>query len=102
MTALGNGAYRAEYTFPDPGTHEFKFRKEGDWSISIGDDFGNFAANIRIVTASANETVTFDLDLPNGRWRTSAHIFTPCTGDLDGDVDLGDLGILLANFGCTP
>ena len=28
----------------------------------------------------------------------------PCAGDLDGDgdTDLADLGILLADFGCTP
>ena len=28
----------------------------------------------------------------------------PCVGDLDGDgdTDLADLGILLADFGCTP
>jgi hypothetical protein len=32
-----------------------------------------------------------------------AHLADPCPGDLNGDgqVDLADLGILLADFGCT-
>ena len=55
----------------DAGDYEFKFRKDGDWSISIGDNFGNSAANIPYTTTGANEIVQFDLDLPNGRWRVT-------------------------------
>lgn len=69
LNDMGNGLYSGQYVVPDPGNYEFKFRREGDWAISIGDDFGNAAMNIPVDTTVANEVVTFDLDLPNGRWR---------------------------------
>ena len=69
LSDMGNGLYVGETVVADPGAYEFKFRKEGDWSIAIGDDFGNSAANIPYETTVANEVVTFSLDLPNGRWQ---------------------------------
>ena len=41
------------------GTYEFKFRKQGDWAISIGNDFGNAAANIPVTTTSATFFASF-------------------------------------------
>lgn len=69
LADMGNGLYVGDTVVAEPGAYEFKFRKEGDWSIAIGDDFGNAAANIPFETTGANEVVTFSLDLPNGRWQ---------------------------------
>jgi 1,4-alpha-glucan branching enzyme len=62
---LGNGVYQITKNL-DPGTYEFKFRMTGSWDISIGDDFGNSAANNSITATGL--PVIFTLDLPNGRW----------------------------------
>lgn len=68
LTDQGSGVYAGDMVVPTAGVYEWKFRKEGDWSISIGDDFGNAAANNVLTTIAANQTVHFELDLPNGRW----------------------------------
>ena len=68
LTDMGGGLYHGDLVVADPGDYEWKFRKQDDWSISIGDDFGNSAANNLITTTFANEVVHFQLDLPNGRW----------------------------------
>jgi hypothetical protein len=72
LTDMGGGLYSGQAVVPVAGNYEFKFRKEGDWAITIGDNFGNSAANIPITTNNANDVVTFELDLPNGRWRVTA------------------------------
>ena len=72
LTDMGNGLYSGQAVIAAAGNYEFKFRKEGDWSITIGDNFGNAAGNIGITTNNANDIVTFELDLPNGRWRVTA------------------------------
>jgi hypothetical protein len=69
LNDMGNGLYSGQYVVPAPGNYEFKFRKDGDWAIPIGDDFGSAATNIPVETTAANEVVAFELDLPNGRWR---------------------------------
>lgn len=69
MTDMGNGLYSVDYTIANPGTYDFKFRESGSWDISIGGDFGNSAGNAQATTTLPNETLTFQLDLPNGRWR---------------------------------
>lgn len=71
MTDMGGGLYSVDYTIASPGSYDFKFRRSGSWDISIGDDFGNAAANANVVTTVVNEIVRFELDLPNGRWRTT-------------------------------
>ncbi|HRX87690.1 MAG TPA: PEP-CTERM sorting domain-containing protein, partial [Phycisphaerae bacterium] len=71
MTDMGGGLYSVDYTIATPGSYEYKFRESNSWDIAIGDDFGNSAANNTIVTSSPNEVVRFELDLPNGRWRTA-------------------------------
>jgi hypothetical protein len=67
LTSLGGGVYSGQYIVPVPGTYAFKYRKEGDWDISIGDDFGNNADDVLYTTTTPNELVIFTLDLPGGR-----------------------------------
>ncbi len=69
MNSLGNGVYTATYTVDGAGAHQFKFRKAGDWNISIGDDFSNWNHNCTLTIPDASDTVQFTLDLPNGRWQ---------------------------------
>jgi len=71
LSDMGGGLYSGQAVIAAAGAYEFKFRKDGDWSITIGDDFGNAAANIPVTTINANDIVLFDLDLPNGRWRVN-------------------------------
>lgn len=71
MTDNGDGYYSIDYTIAAAGSYDFKFREAGSWDISIGDDFGNSAANNNVTTTTANEIWKFELDLPNGRWQTS-------------------------------
>jgi len=71
MASMGGGLYSVDYTIANPGSYEFKFRESGSWDISIGSDFGNSSGNANVVTGNANEIIRFELDLPNGRWRTS-------------------------------
>jgi len=82
LTPMGNGLYAGSYLVTAPGTYDFKFRKAGDWGISIGNDFGNSAANAQLTTLAANELVNFQLDLPNGRWTT--FVPEPALGGLLG------------------
>jgi uncharacterized protein YjbI with pentapeptide repeats len=69
MTDEGSGLHRIEVALA-AGSYEFKFRKQGDWGISIGDNFGNSAANATTGALAAGN-YAFELDLPNGRWRVS-------------------------------
>jgi hypothetical protein len=72
MTDQGNGLHTGAFTFSTPGTYGFKFRHQdatNPWNVSIGDDFGNSAANNSFTVVSASELWHFELDLPNGRWR---------------------------------
>lgn len=64
---LGGGQHRLTKTFDVGGTYEWKFRMQGSWDISIGNDFGNAAGN-NSLTVADGETVAFLLDLPGGRW----------------------------------
>jgi len=68
LSNLGGGMYWAQYTVAVAGTYQFKFRKAGDWDISIGSDFSNSGYDISWTTTMPNETISFKLDLPNGRW----------------------------------
>lgn len=65
LTNMGNGLYRGEFLL-NPGSYEYKFRKDDNWDISLGSDFGNGAGNIALEVASA-DTYVFQLDLLNGR-----------------------------------
>jgi hypothetical protein len=65
----GSGLYAGDIAIA-PGSYEFKFRKAGDWGISIGGDFGNSAGNAAVTVNAGDPAIRFELDLPNGRWRT--------------------------------
>jgi hypothetical protein len=93
MSNLGGGLYSVDYTIAAAGTHDFKFRKSGDWDVSIGSDFGNSAGNAQVLTTAANQTVTFQLDLPNGRWITV--VPEPSTLGLAVLGGLAALGVVL-------
>ncbi|HLO39780.1 MAG TPA: MYXO-CTERM sorting domain-containing protein, partial [Phycisphaerales bacterium] len=68
LTNDGGGMYSTTISVA-AGSYEFKFRKDGDWAISVGGDFGNSAGNASFTTAGGQ--VKFELDLPNGRWRVT-------------------------------
>jgi len=68
MTDMSCGLWIIDMNMP-AGTHEFKFRKEGDWAISIGDNFGNSAANNSVTVDNDGDLWRFALDLPCGRWQ---------------------------------
>jgi hypothetical protein len=64
----GGGLYAGQVAL-NAGTYEWKFREEGSWDYSIGDNFGNSAANNSLTVANNGDVWAFELDLPNGRWR---------------------------------
>ena len=66
LTDMGSGLHQATGVYA-AGTYEFKFRRQGDWGYSIGNDFGNAASNPTF-TSDGVTAVQFSLDLPNGRW----------------------------------
>lgn len=68
LNSIGNGRYTGKTTIA-AGDYEFKFRKEGDWATSSGNNFAENGGNIVLSLANDSE-VQFDLDLPNGRYRT--------------------------------
>lgn len=70
LTSLGSGMYSAT-AFVSTGDYEFKFRKDGDWGVSVGSDFGNSAGNIAL-NVPADGMYKFDLDVTNGRYRATA------------------------------
>lgn len=69
LTDQGNGLYTGSFAMPTAGTYAFKFRKQGSWDISIGNDFGNSASDNAFTVAANGDVWNFELDLPNGRWR---------------------------------
>jgi PEP-CTERM motif len=71
LTDMGNGLHVGQITIPTPGSYDFKFREQGSWTHSIGDDTGNSAANNNITTTNPNETWQLSLDLEGGRWQAS-------------------------------
>ena len=69
LTDMGNGLHKGSFTIPTPGNYQFKFRQQDNWNTSIGDDFGNGAANATFTSTVPNQLWNFELDLPGGRWR---------------------------------
>ena len=81
------------------GPHECTFSREHGW-VSVG-----AAPNVGL---EVEYTYSTSLDMAITNWDSSVGNYLyynqlACPGDLDGDgdTDLADLGILLADFGCT-
>jgi hypothetical protein len=94
---IGNGLHRGTFTF-NAGIYDFKFRGVGanelnTWDTSIGTTFDNNGANNTFAVASNGDPWTFELDLPNGRFRYFTTATPPgLAGDHndDGTVDAAD------------
>ncbi len=89
LTDMGNGLHVGEFTL-DPGTYQWKFRKQGDWSISIGDNFGNAAGNNTVIV-TGSDPIRFELDLPGGRFRVVD--MSSCYADCDTSTGVGVLDL---------
>jgi hypothetical protein len=98
LTDQGNGLHTGMIAIAAPGSYEFKFRQQGDWGTSIGNDFGNSAGNIVLATTNPNEVWHFELDLPNGRWRT--YMDVAGAGSLSAVPEPGSLVILMLGLVC--
>jgi hypothetical protein len=88
MVNQGNGLYTLTYIVPTAGTHQFKFRSTGAWDTAIGADFGNGPNNASVTTTQANQSVKFQLDLPNGRWLAGSPPPPPVTNQVIFAVDM--------------
>lgn len=92
MTDLGNGLHQAKVML-NAGGYEFKFRAKDSWDTSIGNNFGNGAGNNSFAVGTSGDEWTFELDLPNGRWRAFTNAAPPVqVGDYNenGIVDAAD------------
>jgi hypothetical protein len=69
LTDLGQ-VHQGDFPLTGGTTYDFKYRRQGDWGFSIGDNFGNSAANIQY-TAAVDGVYRFQLDLEGGRHRVS-------------------------------
>jgi hypothetical protein len=105
LTDIGNGLHRGTFTF-NTGIYDFKFRGVGAnatnvWDTSIGNDFGNGAGNNQFAVTSNGQQWTFELDLPNGRFRSFAASQPGLDGDHNGNgsVDAGDYVVWRKNPG---
>lgn len=101
LTDQGNGLYTGTFTFNTPGNFQFKFRhldETNPWNISIGDKFGNNAGNIPLTITNPGEQWHFELDLPNGRWRT--YMDVAGAGSLSAVPEPGSLAILMLGLIC--
>lgn len=71
MNNLGNDVYQVEIP-AGVGAYEFKFRKVGDWDISVGDTFGQFTGNADATVNAGDNAVRLTIDVPNGRWQATS------------------------------
>lgn len=101
LTDMGNGLHRGVFTFSTPGIYDYKFRRQDDWGVSIGNDFGNAAGNNQFAVTAAGQEWTFELDLPRGRFRAFPSTPPTLEGDYneDGRVDAADYPIWRKNPG---
>jgi hypothetical protein len=82
LLGVGDGTFAAALHYP---------ARSGPCSVAIGDLNGDRAPDLAVAN-SLSDNVSVLLNQLG------------CVGDLDGDgdTDLADLGILLADFGCAP
>lgn len=69
LADMGNGLHSGTFSIP-AGDYQWKLRSQGSWDFSVGDDFGNSAANNSLSLAQ-DSMVRFDLDMEGGRWMTT-------------------------------
>jgi hypothetical protein len=113
LTDMGNGLHRGQFAM-NAGIHAFKFRGlvpqsptppvNGVWDTTIGSDFGNTGGNNEFSVASNGDLWTFELDLPNGRFRYFTEAAPPGQeGDFnqDGFVNAADYTVWRDNFGSS-
>ena len=70
LSHMGSGLYQGTVALV-AGSYEYKIRKAGSWDISVGDDFGNSAANLTTTIAS-DGLYEFSIAVPNGRHKLTA------------------------------
>lgn len=70
LTHMGGGLYEGTVALA-AGSFEYKYRKTGDWDITINNDFSGSGDNIFGNVAAAG-LYKFSLDLPNGRHNLTA------------------------------
>lgn len=107
LTDMGDGLHVGTFNLP-AGAHEFKFRglTATEWDTTVGQFFRNSANNNTFIVGATDDPWTFELDLPNGRFR----YFTTATpagqeGDFNknGIVDTADYTVWRDNLGSnTP
>jgi hypothetical protein len=86
MTSNGSGLYSVTYVVTNAGSYTFQFRHSGTWSdLQSGVDFMNKAQDIPFTTAVQNQSVQFQLDIPNGRYRI---VIPPVTNQVVFAVDM--------------
>ncbi len=91
---MGNGLHRGTFAM-NTGIWEFKFRglTATEWDTAIGTTFNHNSPNNTFAVANNGDEWTFELDLPNGRFRyfTEAAPVGP-SGDYNrnGSVDAAD------------
>jgi hypothetical protein len=106
LTDMGNGLHVGTFAMPANGVQEFKFRglTTTEWDTTIGQFFRNSANNNTFVVGTAGDPWTFELDLPNGRFR---YFTTAEPAGQDGDfnqnglVDAADYTKWRDNLGST-
>lgn len=70
LNHVGGGVYEGT-TFVAAGMYDYKIRKSSTWDISVGDDFGNSAANVSL-NVGASSLYTFKIDTVGGRIQAAA------------------------------
>lgn len=105
LTDMGNGLHVGTFNMP-AGAQEFKFRglTANPWDTSIGQFFRGNSNNNTFFVTTAGDPWTFELDLPNGRFR----YFTTATpvgqeGDFNqnGVADTADYTVWRDRLGST-
>jgi len=90
MTSNGHGVYTVVYTVANAGTYAFDFRTSGHWDkMRAGQQiFNNGGQDGSFTTTTSPETMTFQIDLPNGRFRVFDAALIPVTNQVVFAVDM--------------
>lgn len=101
MTDMGDGLYMYEATGLVAACYVWKPVVTGSWDSISWDGRSINTANMEFCVSSPEDIAALWVDSFSGT--VMVDVQYDCFGDLDGDktVGLGDLGILLANYGAT-